>query len=231
MEVHRSVQHAVQHGSVRGADEFPHAGAAVEEWVFAGWEPDGSSGFISGHRLLGRIAWYWAAFVELDQPLLHVTEWEVPVRADPLIVKAEQLWAEHTCDSPLEQWSIGNETYATSLNDPSDALGLGYGVPTPIGFDLEWYATGPASEIDHGYEQVGVVHGDVAMIGRPNHTFTESPGKRWHRWGTGSTLLAPLPLPEAIAHTGLRAAFGFPDGSVSDLVLLSTGWGSRSPRN
>ena len=209
-------------------DEFLHPSVAVEEWVFAGWEPDGSSGFISGHRLLGPIAWYWAAYVERDQPLLHVTEWEVPVRADPLIVKAEQLWAEHTCDSSMEQWSIGNETYASSLDDPNDALGLGYGVPTPIGFDLEWYATADATEIEQGYEQVGVVHGEVAIIGRPNHTFTESPGIRWHRWVSGRSSLGPLPLSEAIAHNGLRASFGFPDGSVDDLVLLSDGWRRRA---
>ena len=66
----------------------------------------------------------------------------MPVRADPLLVKAHGLWAEHTCDAPMEQWTVANETYATALDDPDDALGRAYGMPSPIAFDLEWYATG-----------------------------------------------------------------------------------------
>ena len=63
------------------------------------------------------------------------------VRADPFIVKGEALWAEHHCDAAMQQWSIGNETYASAIDDPDEALGRAYGDPTPIAFDLEWYAT------------------------------------------------------------------------------------------
>ena len=35
------------------------------------------------------------------------------------------------------------------------------------------------------------------------------------------------PLPEAFAHTGLRAPFAFPDGSVVDWVLTPDGWAAR----
>ena len=120
----------------------------MEEWVFAAWTDDATLGVISGHRILGRTAWYWAALARRGLPLLHLTDFDVPVRtADPFIVKGEQLWAEHTRDDPMAQWSIGNETYAASLDDPDEALGRGYGDPTPIAFDLEWYATSPATRI------------------------------------------------------------------------------------
>ncbi len=215
---------------VERADERPHANSLVEEWVFAAWTPDGRCGVISGHRLLGRTAWYWAAMAEEGQPLLHITEWSVPVRRDPFIVKAEQLWAEHTCDAPLEQWSIGNECYATAIDDPDDALGRAYGDPMPIGFDLEWYATEAPVDIEHGFEQVGVVHGVVELIGRAGQHFTEVPAHRWRRWTSDAAGFGTLALPSVWAHTGVRAPFAYPDGTVSDLVLTPVGWRSRAPR-
>ena len=113
-------------------DEQPHPAAAVEEWVFTCWEPDGSAGLLSGYRIdraRRDAGWYWAALVGADRPLLHVAEWSVPARADPFLVKAPGLWAEHTCDAPMHQWTVANETYATALDDADDALGRAYGVP------------------------------------------------------------------------------------------------------
>jgi hypothetical protein len=214
-----------------------HADAPVEEWVFAAWRQDATLGVVSGHRIVGRTAWYWAALAREGHPLLHITDFEVPVRnADPFIVKGEALWAEHTREAAMEQWSIGNETYAAALDDPDDALGRAYGTPTPIAFDLEWYATGDAREIDAtnpGYEQPGVVHGRIEVLGEPPIDVAEIPAMRWHRWaesGDRAAEMAPLALPEAVAHTGVRAPFVFPDGSVSDWVLSPRGWCRRVRR-
>jgi hypothetical protein len=204
------------------AHERPHPGVAVEEWVFTCWLADGSLGVVTGYRLLGRGAWYWAALARRGEPLLHVTEWEVPVRADPLLVKAHALWAEHTCDAPMEQWTVANETYAAALDDPDDALGRAYGTPSPIAFDLEWYATREPTARADGYEQEGVVHWTLELAGGPLQ-LAEAAGRRWHRWGDE---LGVLDLPDAYAHTGLRAPFAFPDGSRADWVLTPDGWRS-----
>ena len=210
-------------------DEQPHADAVTEEWVFACWEPDGSTGLLSGYRIdrsRRDAGWYWAALVGVDRPLLHVAEWSVPARADPLLVKAPGLWADHTCDEPMRQWTVANETYATALEDPEDALGRGYGVPSAVAFDLEWYATSTATAVASGYAQDGVVHGVIELVGGPLH-LTEVPARRWHRWDSA---LGPVDVPPAYAHTGLRAPFAFPDGSVADWVLTPDGWRSR-PRH
>ena len=75
-----------------------------------------------------------------------------------------------------------------------------------------------------GYEQAGVVHGDVELGGGEPLHLVEAPAHRWHRWGAA---LPPVALPEAFAHTGLRAPFAFPDGSVVDWVLTPDGWAAR----
>lgn len=207
-------------------EEFPHPSAAIDEWLFAAWTSDARVGVVSGHRVLGPTAWYWSAVVEEGRPLLHLTEWDVRVRADPFIVKAPEMWAEHHCVAPLRQWSIGNEAHAAALDDADEALGRAYGIPTPMACDLEWYAIGGATPIDDGYEQVGVVHGLIELLDRPNIELAEARAHRWRRWTTVAHL-APIVLPSVVAHTGLRAPFSFPDGAVSDWVLTPDGWRSR----
>ncbi|MFK8025997.1 MAG: hypothetical protein AB8G26_18730 [Ilumatobacter sp.] len=219
---------------------------AVEEWVFAAWTPDGDLGLLSGHRIVGPTAWYWAALARSGRPLLHITDFDVPVRADPFIVKGEAMWAEHFRDDPMRQWSVGNETYAAALDDPDDALGRAYGIPTPIAFDLEWYATGEpdllAVDDGAGYRQSGTVHGVAEVLDEPRIELTEVPARRWHRWvvpspdasvpiaarrAAASLSLGPIPVDAASAHTGLRAPFAFPNGSTIDLVLSPQGWHRR----
>lgn len=237
-----SVEPTTNPGGVDPADERPHLDAAMDEWVFAAWTP--TAGVISGYRIcrddsgadLG--AWYWAAVVQQGQPVLHLVETEIRLRPDPLLVKSPGLWAEHTCLDPLRQWSIGNEAFAVALADPADALERAYGTPTPMGCDLEWYATGAPEPLEHaqhgcdqhgfhqhGFHQHGVMYGRVEIIGMPDISFTEAPARRWRRWGAHA---GPIALPRARAHAGLRAVFGFPDGSTLDLVLTPTGWHHRA---
>ena len=81
-----------------------------------------------------------------------------------------------------------------------------------------------AHDIEHGYEQAGVVHGRIDIAGESPLELTEVPANRWHRWGRA---LGPLEPRAARAHTGLRAAFSFPDGTSADWVLTGEGWASR----
>jgi hypothetical protein len=176
--------------------------------------------------VVGRRAWYWSAVVAAGRPLLHLAEWDVVVRADPFVVKAPEMWAEHHCVDPYQQWSIGNEAYFVALDDAGDALGRAYGTPTPTAMDLEWYATGAPTAIANGFEQPGTVHGRIELAGPEQIDLTEVPAWRWRR---SAVSLAPIELAEVAAHTGLRAPFAFPDGTRSDWVLTRSGWRSRRP--
>ena len=214
-------------------DDGPHPDAGAEEWVFTAWLADGSVGLVSGLPAApaataagpggtGRRS------ARRGQPLLHVTEWDVPARPDPLLVKAHGLWAEHVCDAPMEQWTVANETYAAALDDPDEALGRAYGMPSAVAFDLEWYAAGPpvALPAGDGYEQDGVVHGIVEL---PGGRAAPDRGAGPPLAPLGAARSAPLVVPDAFAHTGLRAPFAFPDGTVADWVLTPDGWRSRAP--
>jgi hypothetical protein len=209
-------------------DELPHGVGFVDEWLFAAWTDDASLGLVSGHRLLAERAWYWSALARAGRPLLHLAEWSVVRRSDPFVVKAPEMWAEHHCVSPWEQWSIGNEAFFVALDDPSEALGKAYGTPTPTSMDLEWYAIGVVVEIPNGVSQDGVVHGRIDIAGEQALDLTEVPARRWRRWSTGQ--LAPVPLETVIAHAGIRAPFSFPDGTVADWTLSPQGWRARDLR-
>lgn len=222
-------------------EERAHPDAVSEEWIFTWWSPDGSVGGVTGYRLVGRVnAWYWWALARAGAPLLHVTEFTIPRRADPMIAKADAMWAEFTCEAPFEQWTLGNETHGVLLDEADEALGRAYGDAVPMASDLEWYAVSPpaglapddrgdpddpdeAARIE-GYRQDGVVHGVVELLAG-DLEFEELPAHRLHRWSW-----APMPAwrPEPVrAHLGLRAPFRFPDGACVDLVLTSTGWRTR----
>jgi hypothetical protein len=215
--------------AVAPIDELPHAAGFVDEWLFAAWTDDGALGVVSGHRLMSGHAWYWSALARVGRPLLHLTEWNVVRRSDAFVVKAPEMWAEHHCVAPLEQWSIGNEAFFVALDEPSEALGRAYGTPTPTSMDLEWYATGSALEVMNGYSQDGVVHGRIDIAGEQAVELTEIPARRWRRWASGGRL-APISLEGVVAHAGIRAPFAFPDGTTADWTLSPLGWRARDLR-
>lgn len=217
--------------------ESPHDDVVDDEWVFTAWTP--TVGVISGYRITGRTAWYFTAVAVEHAPLVMLSDSEVPVRSNPLVVKGDALWADHVCDDPMRQWTVSNEAMAVALTDPDAALSRAYGDPTPLAMDLEWYAVAAARPIEEhpseeggsgsvqdGYVQDGVVHGVVEVAGREPLHLVEVTARRWRRWSTDGPL-GPLPLPVAHAHSGIRAPFGSADGSVLDLVLTPDGWQTR----
>jgi len=223
------------------ADEGRHPDAALEEWTFCFWTDDGSAGglvFLRQVRAVRR-TWYWSALVRAGEPLLHVSDWEAPLPAAGIGLRSNALWADNICEAPFEQWTVANEAYAVALDDPADALDRAFGTSTPIAFDLEWYAAGPAVDLVDdvaadrsanpsgqfaaGYRQEGRVHGVVELAGGPL-VLDDVPAHRTHRWGT--TLAAPAFAP-AVAHLGLRAPVRLPDGTELDLVLTPDGWRQR----
>lgn len=174
-------------------DEGRHPPGADPDWeesfAFDFADRDGSVGGYArlGLRPADGVAWYWAAFVARDgalPSLVVVRDHEVPLPPGrSLEVRASGLWADHTCESSLEHWTVGVEAFGVSLDDPAEAFGRERGDPCPLGFDLEWESAGPprATALGSGYELPCVVHGEV-LVGS-GRIELDGIGWRTHRWG------------------------------------------------
>lgn len=188
------------------------------------------------YRLVpGNRIWYCFGLIGRNRPLLHVAEFDIPRRSDPMIAKAESFWAEFVCDAPFEQWTFGNETYAVELDDPVDGLGRAYGHVVPVASDLEWYAVGPptssANDSVRGYEQPGVLLGTIETD-RGAIELPEISAHRSHRWssdelGPKTPIVSSSPVLTDSNGRPLRLAFRLPDDSVWDAVLTAEGFVSR----
>jgi len=216
---------AVEVVSPAPADEGRHADVAVEAWWFWGADAGGGAGAFVGIEMRGRRFDYWAGLVREGEPYLYVEELDGSGWRGGLEIKPPEMWADHVCDVPMRQWSLGNEAHGVLLEDPTEAWRRAYGTPVPVTFDIEWHAVEPPVAIEHGYSQVGEIdarieltEGVLALVG---------PASRVHVWGV------PY-LPDAYAmpvvDASRRAPYRRTDGQLVDQVLTPAGWLARRVR-
>ncbi|MCU1459529.1 MAG: hypothetical protein JWL73_3621 [Actinomycetia bacterium] len=130
-----------------------------------------------------RRAWYWAYVVRPDEGPVAVRDHDVPYPREGLEVRAEGLWAELICETPLEHWSLGLEAFGVQLDDPLDATRGEIGTRMPVGLDVEWEIMAPADPDPEptGYVQPGLVHGEV-LLGALRIVI-DGFGTHRHEWG------------------------------------------------
>lgn len=173
----------------RPADEHPHDPVAdgwSETWSFDFASADGELGGWVALTRFADHAWYQASLAGPHRQLLTVLDHQVPFRTNPMEVRTTGLWADHTCETPLDHWTLGLETFALGLDDPLELHGRQHGDSVALGFDLEWETDGPVLEHPQpagveGYELACRVHGEV-LVGR-DVIDLEGVGTRSHRWG------------------------------------------------
>ena len=141
------------------ADELRHpwpgTGVDVEAWWWWGHSPATDVGVFVGLELRGRRFDYWAGLVRTGEPYLYIEELDGTGLRAGLEIKPSEMWADHQCDVPFQQWSVANEAHGVLLDDPMEALHRAYGTPVAVTFDIEWYSNATATPIEGGYEQVG----------------------------------------------------------------------------
>jgi hypothetical protein len=179
----------------RAADEAPHAPGSGDWWSDA-WHLDAATADGAGLTVRldcypnQRRAWFWTYLVlpELPGPVV-VRDHEVTLPRQGLEVRAEGLWAELWCETPLEHWTYGLEAFAVRLDDPSDALRGEIGERMPVGLDLEWEVDGPTHAYGadwpvEGFVEPGIVHGEI-LLGRDRFEF-DARGAYQRSWGPRS---------------------------------------------
>jgi hypothetical protein len=163
------------------------AGGAAMEQFDERWSLDFASAELTGRLTLvipvrgyvhfeGRIS-------RVGEPLVLVRDDDVPRPRSRLEIRADGLWAELICETPLVHWSYGLEAFALELDEPDVTELIGHRIP--LGWELEWeIGAEPVADPDGwGYEQEGVVHGTI-LIGRDRLTFAGT-GRRFHGWSKG----------------------------------------------
>jgi hypothetical protein len=200
-------------------DEHAHADVGVEAWWWWVSSADGSQGAFVGFELRGRRFDYWAGFVRTGEPYLYIEELDGTGLRDGLEIKPPEMWADHVCDVPFQQWSLANEAHGVLLDDPQEAWRRAHGTVVPVTFDIEWYASGAPTEIAHGYEQRGEVDAQIELT-EGIVAFT-GPASRVHVWGVP---FMPSSFAMPVAAPGLRAPYRRNDGTRVDQVLTDRWW-------
>lgn len=204
-------------------DELRHPDAAVEAWWWWGRSSSGHhvgvSGVFVGFELRGSRYDYWAGLVRDGEPYLYVEELDGGDLRGGLEIKPPEMWADHQCDVPFRQWSVGNEAHGVLLDDPTEAWRRAYGYPVPVTFDLEWHATADPEPITHGYRQVGEIDAEIELL-EGTLAFV-GPAERVHVW---SVPYLPSSLAMPNDQHGLRAPYRRSDGLLVDQVLTATRW-------
>jgi hypothetical protein len=209
------------------ADEHRHEGSPVEAWWFWGRDDDALTGLFVGVELRGDRFDYWAGLVRAGRPYLYVDELDGRALRRGLEIKPPQMWADHVCDVPFEQWSLGNEAHGVLLDDPTEAWRRAHGDLVPVTFDVEWHATAapePRTDADApGYRQAGEIDAVVQLLEGSLHL--QGPAERVHVWDRP---YLPSSFAMPVAAPGLRAPYRRSDGGRVDQVLSPTGWWVRA---
>lgn len=205
------------------ADEGRHDATPIEAWWFWGHDAEATTGVFVGLELRGRRFDYWAGLVRAGRPYLYVEELDGTGLRAGLEIKPPQMWADHVCDVPFTQWSVGNEAHGVLLDDPTEAWRRAHGDLVAVTFDVEWYAGAPPERADGGYRQAGELDAVVELIEGPLRI--TGPAQRVHVWGRP---YLPSSFAMPTAGPGLRAPYRRSDGVLVDQVLGSSGWWVRS---
>lgn len=208
-------------------DEHRHPDAAVEAWWWWGAAADLRAGVFVGLELRGSRYDYWAGLVRVDEPYLYVEELDGADLRAGLEIKPAQMWADHVCDVPFRQWSLGNEGHGVLLDDPTEAWRRAYGTLVPVTFDVEWHATEDAATLADieghpgvgGYAQLGEV--DVQIELTDGVLAFNGLGNRVHVWGAP---YVPSSFAMPIAASGMRAPYRRTDRGHVDQVLTDRWW-------
>ena len=155
---------------VDSTDDLPHQqdpGLPIEQWQFDFWSPDHDlGGWVHfAYDSASRSAWYVAALLGSERPLVLVVDPQIRIEelSPYLEFRAEGIWAQHVCETPMQHWTIGLEAFGVTLDQLEDAMGDQWGIRTGVGLDLEWEHAAEPQQTENGFSQDCFVNGEVLI--------------------------------------------------------------------
>jgi hypothetical protein len=158
-----------------------------ESWYFDAVSEDGSLGLYTRLGLypnLG-VAWVTAFVCGSGRATIGVIDFQAPLPADDdLVVDRDGLLLCHSCDVPLERFTVKLAAVGEAHDDASALLRGESGEAVDVGFEATWTTRGEpyAYRVATRYEIPCDVAGEVS-IGGEKIAFA-GPGQRDHSWGT-----------------------------------------------
>jgi hypothetical protein len=171
-------------------DELAHAPTAEPLWSES-WYAD----FVDAAQGLGgwfrvglvanqRKAWVHALLCGPDMPTVAVDDAEVPLSADPWVLRTDALEVGHSATSPLQTYRVDVRARGRAYRDPSGLLRGEPGTPVEMTMKLEWATDGTPYKyrLTTRYEIPCTVSGTVTIDGT-SYRVDSVPGQRDHSWG------------------------------------------------
>lgn len=171
-------------------DESTHTATAEPLWSesWYGDFVDAAQGF-GGWVRVGVIpnqhtAWFHALLCGPDLPTVAVVDFDIPLPADPWVVRSGTLDVSHWVDVPLQTYRVDLRARAQSYDDPSALLRAESGSPVEMAMDLVWTTDGAPYRyrLTTRYEIPCTVSGTISVNGT-RYTIDSVPGQRDHSWG------------------------------------------------
>ena len=203
---------------ISSADERPHESSEAEWWHFDAYSAADDLGVWVefGWDRTRRSGWYIGIVTAVAGPVVLVVDHHVPLAAlsPSLEFRAEGIWAQHVCETPLDHWTLGLEAFGVTLDAPEDAAGDQWGARTAVGLDLEWEAVAGPEADAAGFTQACGISGEVLIDDRVIDF--DGRGSRSRRWLPGGV--------ESPSQTGLviPVRLDRPAGPASATVALTS---------
>jgi hypothetical protein len=177
------------------AEEGRHA-PGPPPWEERWWFDFAGSGWGGYVRLAFRpwegVAWYWAAVAGADRSLVALRAHDVPIPSRGTDIRGQGVWSAVICETPMEHWSVGLESFGAVFEDPTEAAGEERGDVVPFGLELEWTSSASSVAAPDGYGQWCDVFGEV-LIGesRPGVSVVNALCRSADGWGWRSLWTSP----------------------------------------
>jgi Ecdysteroid kinase-like family len=171
-------------------DELAHAATAEPLWSES-WYAD----FVDAAQGLGgwfriglianqQTAWVHALLCGPDLPTVAVVDCEVPLPADPWVLRTDAFELGHSVGTALQTYRVEVQGRAQAYSDPSALLRGEPGTPVEMTMNLEWATDGTPYKyrLATRYEIPCTVAGTVS-VGDTSYRIDSVAGQRDHSWG------------------------------------------------